>query len=93
MLILKGWYNLVYEINLTNATLKPILTWKNITISKLAYKENNEETYYFANRRRLGFIPMTIFLGKKVTMNWTSFLGKMKSKTFKYIGGGIVISW
>ena len=84
---------LMYKLNLTNATMKPVFAWNNITISKLEYKENYEESHTFANKRRLGLIPTTLFGRKKVTMNWTSFLGKMKSKTFKYIGGGIVISW
>ena len=82
----------MYKLNLTNATLKPIFAWNNITISKLEYKENYEENHTFVNRRRLGLIPTTLFGRKKVTMNWTSFFGKMKSKNFNYCGG-LIISW
>lgn len=82
----------MYKLNLKNATLKTILTWKSITISKLEFKEGNVETHTYKDRRRLGIIPTTIFGKKKCYMNWTSFFGKEKYRTFKYYGG-LFISW
>ncbi len=82
----------MYKLKLKNATLKTVFTWRSITISKLEFKEGNEETQKYDNRRRLGLIPTTIFGRKKCYINWTSFFGKEKSKTFNYLGG-VIISW
>ena len=82
----------MYKLNLKNATIKTILTWGKVTISRLEFQEGNEEHYTYTNRRRLGLIPTTILGRKQVTMNWTSFFGKEKSRTFNY-RGGLIISW
>ncbi len=80
------------KFNLKNATLKTILTWKKITISKVEFKEGHEENHTYNDRRAIAFIATGLFLGDKVSIEWTSFFGKNKSRTFRHLGG-IVFSW
>jgi len=82
----------MYKLNLKNATLKTILTWKRFTVSKMEFKEGTQEQHSYDNRRRLFLIPTAIFSNKKCSINWTSFFGKEKHKTFNYCGG-IMLSW